>query len=133
MNNEHTHTENLAVLAAKSLSRARPKQAKKTKGKHPGCIYAIVASASQYRADERVRIIDDFVKETRRINKGSRVSTLREFILEAIHEAILKQADKAKRNQRVLQQIEDRETREALGSTFVNDLSGDADNIGLNA
>lgn len=134
MNNDHIHTENLAVLAAKSLVRARPKKSKdKTKGKHPGCIYAIVASKAQYLTDERVRVIDDFVKETRRLNKGSRVSTLREFILSAIHDAILKQADKAQRDQRILKHIEERENREVLGSTFVDDITDGPNNIGLTA
>lgn len=107
MNTDHMFYDDIAALAAQSLVRARPKKAKKAKGKHPGCIYAIVASRSQYEADERVRLIDDFVKETRRLNKGSRVSTLREFVLDAIHDAIIKQADKAKRDEQVIEQIND--------------------------
>ena len=134
MNNDHIIKEDIAALAAKSLVHSRPKHTKaKAKGKHPGCIYAIVASESQYAADERVRIIDDFVKATRRYNKGTRTSTLREFILNAVHDAIVKQAERGKRNERIFKHIEERENRAVLGSTFVDDITDGPNNIGLTA
>jgi hypothetical protein len=92
------HITSIGRIAAKSLVNARPKHAKaKGKAKHPGGIYSLVASASQRENDPRINVIDDFIKAARSQSRGVRSSALREFIVEAIHSAIVKRAEEVEK------------------------------------
>lgn len=119
MNNDHINT--IGRIAAKSLINQRPKHTKaKGKVKHPGGIYSLVASASQRENDARIGVIDDFVKAARAQSRGARTSALREFIVDAIHSAIIKRASEVEARRHALDElkrqhahlIEERELRE---------------------
>ena len=124
MNNEHTHNPqtNVALLAANSLVINRKRtQTKRPKGNKPysgRSIYNLTATPLQLDTDPRLEVIRDFLDIVRNKYKGSRTPFAREFIVNAIHDAIVRQAKIGSLNQAVIKNIEERCLRD-VGDDFL--------------
>lgn len=105
MNNQHV-TNSLGRIAANSLITKRPKGTKHTKDNKPEIVYAFTATNAQRKQDARIEVIEEFIKTIRSHHKGTRTSTIREFVLEAIHSAIVKQAGEVAARAEVIKELE---------------------------
>lgn len=91
---KHTIHPNINPVAASAVSTFDADGPRKPKQKFAfsiRTIYALVASGQQMSDDPRLEVIDHFVKALRKHRKGA----VREFIVDALHKAIVAKAEQA--------------------------------------
>lgn len=88
----HPHINPVAASAVSTFEADGPPKPKKKFSFSIRTIYALVASGHQFADDPRLEVIDHFVKALRKHRKGA----VREFIVDALHKAIVSKAEQAK-------------------------------------
>lgn len=89
--NNNTNINPVAADAIKTFKSSVRKR-RTFKGQGLRTIYALVGSNAQFEKDNRLVVIEDFVKGLRKHNKG----TIRDFVVEVLHNAIVAKAEQAK-------------------------------------
>jgi len=122
MNNDHTINPETdpATLAANSLVITRKVKHGKAKKPFAGrSLYNLTATPYQFETDRRLTVIRRFFEAARAKTKHTRVPTIRNFVVQALYDAIIEQAKVGKRNKEFLERVKHEIENE--GSNFVID------------